>query len=621
MQVPRRPLFLLFASLLGATTVPAHGYNESCSGGLCTQQFALVTGWNAVWLEVQPEADDSETVFSGLPLASVWTWNPRSSVEFVQDPSEERLQMTDFLGYFPPERPESFVNNLQAVKAHRPYLIRVTSPATWTVTGRPSLRAPRWLPSSYNLVGVPVDPAGAAPSLQTFFRGSAAHAGRAAFRLAANGTWNPIAPGDLLRTGEAFWIWTEGGSGFQGPFDIEIPLKDGLDFGASLERLPLRVYDRDLTPLALTFEPGAALGELAYEESRERSDQAPATGWPPVPASLPLAVELDRPWMIELGVRRSVATVALEAVATLRGQGVRRWIPFSVEPGAGTMPIADPNSPTGLWVGTILLTRVAEIHSPAAPAPPLPDPATYLPCACGARLPECTCVCGVDEEGSCNSCGAAMQLRVLFHVDGAGDVRLLKEVVQACERNPALPNERCDVLATDAARVAGLEGVSKRGGEAVPVRLSAAGFDFDAAQADATGGLPVGSNGGFGPGASLDAALEIPWDHPTNPYRHAFHRDLGGSCGCDPISPSYPACIDECAERFRFPLARSIELVFDTADPTVDLSDPDSEPRLDWRTRRLSGCYSEQITGLHRLPVNFQGTFRLTRVSTVATLK
>ncbi|MBP7243512.1 hypothetical protein, partial [Amaricoccus sp.] len=234
MHVPRRPLFLLFASLLGATTVPAHGYNESCSGGFCTQQFSLVTGWNAVWLEVQPEPDDSETVFSGLPLSSVWTWNPRSSVEFVQDPSEERLQMTDFLGYFPPERPESFVNNLQAVKAYRPYLIRVTSPATWTVTGRPSLRAPRWLPSSYNLVGAPVDPTGAAPSLQTFFRGSSAHAGRAAFRLSPDGTWNPIAPGDLLRTGEAFWIWTEGGSQFQGPFDIEIPLKDGLDFGASL---------------------------------------------------------------------------------------------------------------------------------------------------------------------------------------------------------------------------------------------------------------------------------------------------------------------------------------------------------------------------------------------------
>lgn len=621
MPIPRRRLWMSLALLMSAIPISASAYSESCSGGLCTQSFALVTGWNAVWLEVQPAADDAESVFAGLPLTSAWTWNPRKGVEFIQDPSEERLQMTDFLGYFPPERPESFVNNLQAVKAHRPYLIRVSSPATWNVTGRPTMRKPHWIPSSYNLIGAPVDPLGTAPTLQSYFRGSHAHAGRAAYRLSPNGTWSPMAAGDALRAGEAFWIWTEGASEFAGPFDIEIPLKDGLDFGASLERLPLRVYNRDLATLALELQPGAALGELAYEELRERAGEAPATGWPSLPSTLPLTVELARPWMIELGVRRSVATAALDAVATLRGQGVRRWIPVSILPGAGSGAIDDPNDPTGLWVGTIVLTRVAEIHSAAAPTPPLPDPSTYTPCACGSTAPECTCVCGADEEGRCKSCAAAMPMRVLLHVDEAGEVRLLKEVVQACERDPARPDDRCDVLATDPARVSGLEGVSRRGGVAVPVRLSAAGFDFVSTQADETGGLPLDETGAFGPGARLLGALELPWDHPTNPYRHAFHRDLGGSCGCDPISPSYGSCIAECGERFRFSLSRSIEFLFDTADPTVDLSDPDSEPRLDWRTRRLSGCYSEQITGLHRLQVNVQGNFRLTRVSTVSTLQ
>lgn len=615
----RSPVFLI-ACLLGATAFPAHAYNESCSGGLCTQQFSLVTGWNAVWLEVQPDPDDAETVFSGLPLSSVWTWNPRSSVDFVQDPSEERLQMTDFLGYFPPERPESFVNNLQAVKAFRPYLIRVTSPATWSVTGRPALRSSHWLPSSYNLVGVPVDPTGAAPSLQTFFRGSSAHAGRAAFRLAPNGTWSPVAAGDLLRTGEAFWIWTEGASSFEGPYAVEVPLKDGLAFGATLDRLSLRVYNRDLAAFAVTLEAGATLGKLVYEEERERTGRSPAIGWPLLPATIPFQLPLDKPWMIELGVQRSAVTAPTEAVATLRGQGTRRWIPFAAEPGAGSAPIADPLLPTGLWVGTIRIDRVAEVHGALAPDPATVDPLTYRPCACGATAPECTCVCGANEDGVCNSCGATMDLRILLHVDQGGVVRLLKEVVQACDPDAALPGVPCDVLATDAARVAGLGGITSRGGESVPVRLAAAGFDFDPAQADASGGLPVAVQSGFAPGGRLTAGLSLPWDHPTNPYRHEYHRDLGGDCGCDPISPSYPSCIAECASRFRFPIARSFELLFDAVDPAVDPDDPAAEPQLDWRTRRLTGCYSEQITGLHRLPVNLSGTYRLIRVSTVPTL-
>ena len=160
---------VLSATLLFAIASPAAAYLESCSGGQCTQTFDLVAGWNAVWLEVQPTADDSEAVFAGLPLRSVWTWNPHSSVEFIQDPTEATLQNTDFLGYFPPERPESFLNNLHHVKSHRAYLIRLTAPATWVVTGRPSLKNVQWLPSSYNLVGMPIDP-NAPRSFSNFFR-------------------------------------------------------------------------------------------------------------------------------------------------------------------------------------------------------------------------------------------------------------------------------------------------------------------------------------------------------------------------------------------------------------------------------------------------------------------
>lgn len=605
-------LATLLAPLAVATS--AHAYSESCSGGSCTQRFDLAAGWNAVWLEVQPASDDAESVFTGLPLLSAWTWNPTRSIEFVQDPSEQVLQTTEFLGYFPPERPESFVNNLRRIKSHRPYLIRLSAPAQWVVTGRPSLRATQWIPSSYNLVGMPVDPVGPAPTFGAYFRGSSAHAGRAAYRLAADGAWSPVSPGTAMRTGEAFWIWTEGASSFGGPFQIEIPLNDGLDFGASLDRLPLRVHNRDLAALALSLEAGEAVGKLGYQRStpQDLDEGPPETGFPPLPSPLAVDVPLDRPWLVELALLRETVDAPVEAVTTLRGAGARRWIPFHALPGAGSMRTAAPLAPTGLWIGTIKVNRVAEIHHPNAPT----DPSGYRPCACGqpAFPEECSCTCGADEAGNCKTCPNELELRVILHVDTGGQVRLLKEVVQACDRSSGAPDDLCAVLATDAARVAGLEGVSRRDGTAVPLRLSAASFDFDASQADAaTGGLPV--SGSLLPGAALTATLLVPESHPTNPYRHAYHRDLGGDCGC---IAGDTACVDRCAARFRFGLARAIELKIDASDPSAAGGDA---PHLGWQTRRLIGCYSEQVTGLHRLPVNLGGRVRLVRVSTVGDLR
>ena len=51
-----------------------------------TQAVTLRPGWNAVFLEVQPEPEDPERLFSGLPIASVWMWNKRfSTVQFIED--------------------------------------------------------------------------------------------------------------------------------------------------------------------------------------------------------------------------------------------------------------------------------------------------------------------------------------------------------------------------------------------------------------------------------------------------------------------------------------------------------------------------------------------------------
>ena len=44
---------------------------SSANGQWITQTIPLQPGWNAVFLEVQPEPDQCESVFQGLPVESV----------------------------------------------------------------------------------------------------------------------------------------------------------------------------------------------------------------------------------------------------------------------------------------------------------------------------------------------------------------------------------------------------------------------------------------------------------------------------------------------------------------------------------------------------------------------
>ena len=149
-----RPISLLILGVACATQVPAAVTDV-------TQTFVLQPGWNSVFLEVRPEANEAEAVFGGLPLASAWTWNSAGpKVEFIDDPTEQMVPSPQWLGYFPRPRPESILTNLFAVQANRAYLLKLDGnvPVTWTVTGTPEVQDYRWAPDSFNLVGFPVDP-------------------------------------------------------------------------------------------------------------------------------------------------------------------------------------------------------------------------------------------------------------------------------------------------------------------------------------------------------------------------------------------------------------------------------------------------------------------------------
>ena len=117
------------------------------------QSISLRPGWNAVFLEVDPVPEDCDTLFAGLPVESVWDLNRvGDSPQFIQDPSTLLPGAPGWLTWYPPGQPLAGLGNLFILRDGRAYLIKMADnaqAATWTVTGRPSLRRTEFLPVAH----------------------------------------------------------------------------------------------------------------------------------------------------------------------------------------------------------------------------------------------------------------------------------------------------------------------------------------------------------------------------------------------------------------------------------------------------------------------------------------
>jgi len=192
-----------------------------------TQTFILHPGWNAIFLEVQLEPRDPATVFESLPIESVWAWLDRhSTVEFIQNPEEGLWNKPGWHGYFP-DAEKALLTNLFAIIPNQAYLIKLNGDKeiNWTVTGSPSVRKIKWIPDSFNLAGFHVR-SDTPPNFQAFFSASTAHAGQAIYRLNRQGKWEFIEKPSFhfIQTGEAYWVYCKGGSDFQAPLDMKLPM-------------------------------------------------------------------------------------------------------------------------------------------------------------------------------------------------------------------------------------------------------------------------------------------------------------------------------------------------------------------------------------------------------------
>jgi len=550
-----------------------------------TQTFQLHPGWNAVFLEVRPEPNDADAVFGGLPLASAWTWNPRvGKVEFIDDPNEALIDSPAWQGYFPQPRPEAILTNLFSVQANRAYLIKIegTQPVVWSVTGRPEVRTPAWIADSFNLTGFFVDPS-IPVTFSTYLASSAAHAGQPIYRL-VDGAWQAVDPFTTqIHSGEAYWIYTQGSSDYQGPITLDLESGSDLDFGGSLERLRVRIgNNRDLPGfMTITQMPAAEPVVLALRNFDEDTGEI---SWPALPTNLPLPVPDGGELMVDLAARRvDFATDETGSILSVRnGVGARRLIAVSAktvfappgfarlraQQGRATYQSVTTTSPlAGLWSGEVSIRKVSQAQT-------------------GSLVPTPT--------------GSDFVFRLLIHVDAAGTPRLLKEVIQLWQEGTRIPDPEHPgfflvdepgyyVLVTDDSLIPNFSPAGLHDGQPFGYRMSTIAYDFQP--------QTVLLNGTFSPTGVLTVTLTLDSEAPTNPFRHKFHPDHNN------LDDRYLSFREEA-----YAVTRVIELDFSPDDP-FERSLPS------YGESELGGTYRETISGLHRNDIAVEGLFLMRRIS------
>ena len=377
------------------------------TGQLINQTITLQPGWNAVYLEVQPTNNEANAVFAGLPVASVWTRAERlSSVDYIQNASEQTFNEAAWLRWFHPSRSEAFLNNLFAVFANRPYLLKCTNatPVVWNIMGRPALRPLAWVPDSFNLRGLSVS-ATNPPTFANFFRHSKAHFNpvngqmQQIYRLNNSGQWTQVATNDLTKAGEAYWIYSQGASDYVAPLTASVNLGDGLDFGTDLTELDLRLANKSSGPMNALVQEIAAYGPGAlsyYQFVTNLGGQ-----WPTLPGTLVQTPAPGSETRIRLAIRRQdFGSNDYASVLEIKdGAGTRLLVPVKASGGTADVinsAVEKAKSHAGLWVGSASINAVSEAHST--------NPTNLTPTK------------------------SEMNLRLLLHVDANGQTRLLKEV-------------------------------------------------------------------------------------------------------------------------------------------------------------------------------------------------
>jgi hypothetical protein len=557
-----------------------------CLGQWLTQSISLVPGWNAVYLEVQPEPRACEQVFRGLPVESVWKWDRRfSTIQFTLDPATLLPEAPDWLVWLPSSNPRAFLSRLSELQGCQAYLIKLATnaaPVTLPIKGRVLVPRLVWYPHTLNLMGFPVNPS-SPPTFSDFFRftpevDTSRSYQNELYRLDSQGRGTRIVQParERLQPGVAYWIGCARAPAYQSALHLTPEGASALDFGSLLVRRDLTIKNTHPTnsmivglrqlvsespPTTGGFPELAGPVPLSYL-SKDSSNQ---WVWGQFPAAgLSRTLAPGEEWLLRLGVRRldlapyqpqGANGFAYQSILEVSdaGRSLLLRVPVVAQAPSGVVgatPLGAHDDNEGLWVGN---ATVNQVNAPA-----------------------------YTTNGLLRT-SAPMTFRLLVHVNGYGQARLLQQVVLAWDNsltNAPHTNGAYALYANDAAVPAPATDVSRISSVAFPVM----------APAVLTGTLTN----------ALTGTVTVGFADPSNPFLHRYHPMHDNQ---DWNWQPYTNAVETRT------IVRALTLTCNA--PTNGAANPY------FGADKVSGTYHETLSGLRAQSIVLEGVFALQRISQV----
>lgn len=178
-----------------------------------------------------------------------------------------------------------------------------------------------------------------------------------------------------------------------------------------------------------------------------------------------------------------------------------------------------------------------------------------------------------------------LPLRMLLHIDDAGNARVLSQVFLGKLAAPP----HLHGLATR-------ESALKQDEKAGASRLVAAHLPLDRVLGSGSGMAALGQ--------TLVRTVSIPFDDDTNPFVHQYHPDHDNK---DARGQPLGAGVES------FSILRTMTFQFTTTPPH-------GSSATGWGSSTIGGYYNEILQGLHKKPIQTGGTFELRRASEIGTI-